>query len=134
MVNAEPTRVVVSPRAAANLKRSLILAVPVGVAFLLLLTLIGHPLAGVFIMVGLALGIANVWAVQRAVVNYGQGTSKRAFLGSVLGRLGALTVLGLVPAYFLRPDGFGVIGGIAIFQAMMVTGSIVSMSRELRRS
>lgn len=134
MVNAEPTRVVTSPRAAANLKRSLILAVPVGVAFFILLTLIGHPLAGAFVMVGLGLGFANVWAVQRAVVSYGQSASKGAFLRSVFGRLGALTVLGLVPAYFLRPDGFGVIGGIAVFQAMMVTGSIVSMSRELRRS
>ncbi|MGA8116757.1 MAG: hypothetical protein WCA46_24240 [Actinocatenispora sp.] len=134
MVNAQPSSVAISPRAAANLKRSLVLAIPVGLAFFLLLALIGHPLAGLFVMVGLGLGFGNVWAVQRAVVSYGQSASKGAFLRSVFGRLGALTVLGLVPAFFLRPDGFGVIGGIAIFQAMMVAGSIVSMSRELRRS
>lgn len=134
MVNAQPSGATVSPRAAANLRRSLILAVPVGALSLVVLALLGHPLGGLFVIVGLALGIANVWAVQRTVVRYAENPSKAAFLRSVFGRLGALTILGLVTAYFIRPDGFGLLAGIAIFQAMMLTGSMVTMSRELRQS
>ena len=134
MVNAQPSGVTVSPRAAANLRRSLILAIPVGGLSLLILALVGHPLAGLFVVIGLALGMANVWAVQRTVVRYGENQSKFAFLGSVFGRLGLLTIVGLLAAYFIRPDGFGLLGGIAVFQAMMLIGSMVSVSRELRGS
>lgn len=134
MVNAQPSSVAVSPRAAANLKRSLVLAVPVGVASFLLLTLIGHPLGGAFVVLGLALGFGNVWAVQRSVVRFGQNQSKGGFLRSVFGRLAVLTIAGLAAAYFVRPDGFGLLGGIALFQVFMLVGAMTSMSRELRRS
>lgn len=134
MVNAQPSSVVVSPRAAANLKRSLVLAIPCGGLSLLLLALLGHPLAGLFVVAGLALGFGNVWMVQRAVVRFGENQSKASFLRSVFGRLGLVTLIGLTAAYFIRPDGFGVLCGVAIFQVLMLLGAMIPMYRELRRS
>ena len=75
MVNALPSGVAVSPRAAANLKRSLVLAMPIGALALLVLALLGHPLAGVFVVLGLAFGVLNTWLMQRSVVRYGERRS-----------------------------------------------------------
>ncbi len=134
MVNAQPSGVVVSPRAAANLKRSLVLAIPCGLVSLLILALLGHPLGGLFVVIGLALGFVNVWLVQRTVVRFGENHSKSAFLRSVFGRLAGLTIVGVVSAYFIRPDGFGVLAGIALFQVLMLIGAMTPMMRELRQS
>jgi heme O synthase-like polyprenyltransferase len=44
---------------AANLRRSVILAACLGLASVVVLGLIGHPLMGMFVCIGLALGALN---------------------------------------------------------------------------
>ena len=133
MVNALPSGLAVPPRAAANLKRSLVLAMPIGALALLVLALLGHPLAGVFVVLGLAFGVLNTWLMQRSVVRYGERRSKGGFVGGMLGRLFLLTAASLVAVFLVRPDGIGLLAGIAIFQALVLFGAAVPVFKELRR-
>lgn len=133
MVNAIPSGLAISPRAIANLKRSLILALPCGGLSLLALALVGHPLAGLFVVVGLALGALNTWLVQWSVARYGDNRRKRRLVGSTVGRLAMLTVASLLAIYFIRPDGAGLLAGIAIFQVIVLVGAAVAVLREMRR-
>jgi hypothetical protein len=133
VVNALPSGVAVSPRAAANLRRSLVLAIPFGGAALLILALVGHPLAGVFVVLGLGFGALNARLVQRAVVRYGANQSKGGFVGQMLGRLFLLTLVSLGAVFLIRPDGAGVLVGIAIFQVIVLLGAAIPVFRDLRR-
>lgn len=133
MVNALPSGIAVSPRAAANLKRSLVLAIPCGGVALVILALLGHPLAGLFVVLGLGCGGLNGWLVQRAVVQYGASQSKGGFVAQMLGRLFLLTLLSLGAVFLIRPDGAGLLAGIAIFQVMVLLGAAIPVFRELRR-
>lgn len=134
MVNAPPSGVVVSPRASANLKRSLVLAIGVGAVALVVLVLLGHPLAGLFVVVGLGLGALNTWLVQRSVVRYGETQRKSGFVGSVVFRLGIVTVAALAAVWFIRPDGIGLLAGVAVFQVIMLVGATLPLYKEYRRS
>lgn len=132
MVNALPSGVAVPHRAAANLKRALVLALPFGVLALLGLTLLGHPLAGLFFVVGLGLGWVNTRLVQQSVVRYRINNSKGAFVAAMLGRLGALTAAALVAVFLVRPDGAGVLAGLAVFQVIVLVSATIPVLKELR--
>ena len=133
MVNALPSGLAVPPRAAANLKRSLVLAMPIGALALLVLALLGHPLAGVFVVLGLAFGVLNTWLMQRSVVRYGERRNKGGFVGGMLGRLFLLTAASLAAVTLVRPDGIGLLAGIAVFQVIVLLGAAVPVFRELRQ-
>ena len=132
MVNALPSGVAVSPQAAANLKRSLVLAIPCGLLLLVVLALLGHPLAGLFVVVGLGFGWLNTRLVQQSVVRYRVKGSKGAFVVSMLGRLGLLTAAALLAVFLIRPDGAGVLAGIAIFQVIVLLTAAIPVLKELR--
>jgi hypothetical protein len=87
-------------------------------------------------MVGLAAGGLNTYAVQRAVARFatGQLGGKRVFIGGVFMRLGALTLFALAIAFLVRPDGLGVVGGMAGFQLVMVGTASVPVFKELRKA
>lgn len=133
MVNALPSGLAVPPRAAANLKRSLVLAMPIGALALVALALLGHPLAGLFVVLGLAFGVLNTWLMQRSVVRYGERRSKGGFVGGMVGRLFLLTAAALGAVSLVRPDGIGLLAGMAIFQVIVLLGAAVPVFREMRR-
>jgi len=132
VVNALPSGVAVSPRAAANLKRSLVLAIPCGLLLLLALSLLGHPLAGLFVVTGLGFGWLNTRLVQLSVVRYQVNGSKGSFVVGMVSRLGLLTVATLLAVFLVRPDGAGLLAGIAIFQMIVLVGAAVPVLKELR--
>jgi hypothetical protein len=115
-----------------NLKRSLVLALAGGVPALLVLAVLGHPLAGFFVVLGLALGFLNTWLVQRSIVRFGAKRSKGGFVTGMLGRLFVLTALSLGAVALVRPDGLGLLAGIAVFHMIMLVGAAVPVFRELR--
>lgn len=134
MVNESPA-VGIPQHAAANLRRSAIVALPTGAVALAILAAIGHPAAGGFVFLGLALGALNTHLVQRSVVRFaaGAGTDrKRRFIGNVLVRLGAITLVALAIVALVRPDGLGVLGGLAIFQFLMLGVASLPVFKELR--
>lgn len=136
-VNADAPRLAVPVRAAANLKRSLLVALPFGVGALVLAALAGHPLAGGLVFVGLALGALNSWLVQRSVVRFGESDSadkKKKFVLGSIGRLALITLVAAVILVVTRIDGLGVLAGLALFQLIMLGGAVVPMVKELRKS
>jgi hypothetical protein len=121
----------------ANLRRSLIVAACLGGLGLLVLALTGHVAMGLFGCLGLALGAFNTRLVQRSVVAFGssEASNKKArFTRSVLGRLGAITLIAVACALLVRPDGLGVIVGLAVFQLLMVGSAVGPAFKELRQS
>lgn len=122
--------------AAANLRRSMLVAVPLGIVAIGLLALVGHPIAGLLVCVGLALGALNSRLVQRSVARYAgsAGQGKRRFIGGVFGRLTVISVIGLGLCLLLLPDGLGVLGGLAAFQILMLASASMPLIRELRKA
>lgn len=119
--------------AAANLRRSIVISTCLGVAALVATTIAGHPLMGMFACVGLALGAVNTRILQRSVIRHATaGSTKRQFRGGVMGRLGVITVLAILAALIVRPDGLAVVAGLAVFQVLMLVGAAVPVLRSLR--
>jgi hypothetical protein len=120
--------------AAANLRRSALIGAALGVVALVVLSVAGHPLAGVFGLLGLALGAINNRMLQRSVVRYATHAevSRKQFRRGVMARLGVITLLALALGFFVRPDGLGLFFGIAAFQILMLIGASVPVFRSLR--
>jgi|SRR3954469_590187 len=120
--------------AAANLRRSTIVASALGLLSIAVLALSGHPFAGMFGCLGLALGALNNRMLQRSVLKYGEHETIRRleFSRKVFARLGLITVVAFGCAFLLRPDGLGVFVGLAVFQVLMLVGAAVPVFRSLR--
>ena len=133
-VATSPVDAVPPVDAVANLRRSAIVAAGLGLVSIVALAFVGHPLMGVFVTLGLALGALNNWMLQRSVTKYASSESmkKSQFTGKVLVRLGLITVIALGFALLDRPDGLGTFAGLAIFQVLMLTGAAVPVFRSLR--
>jgi len=121
--------------AARNLRRSVIIAAVVGVASVIVTGLLGHVLMGIFAFVGIALGAGNTWLVQRSVVAYANSevvNKKALFTKNVAFRLAIITVIAVVAALLVRPDGLGVMCGLAFFQITMIGGATVPVYKQLK--
>lgn len=121
--------------AAANLRRSSVVAAVIGGAATIALSIVGHPLMGVFGCLGLALGALNNRMLQLSVVRYASADgaiSKKRFNGGVMGRLGLITLVSLGIALISYPDGLGVFVGLAVFQVLMLVGAALPVFRSLR--
>ncbi len=120
--------------AAANLRRSSIVAAGLGVASIVVASLLGHPLMGVFATLGLGLGALNNHALQTSVQKYaaGDAINKLGFTRKVLLRLSAITLVAIGFALIVRPDGLGIFAGLAVFQILMLIGAALPVFRSLR--
>jgi hypothetical protein len=113
-----------------------IMSAGLGVLGLIVLGLLGHLAMGAFLILGLVLGAGNTWLVQRSVVMYANseaGNKKGRFTRSVLGRLGIITLVALGCLLLVRPDGAGVLAGVAIFQMLMLGGASVTTFKQLKQ-
>ena len=96
--------------------------------------LLGHPMVGVFFGIGLALGLANAILVQRSVESItaqDHPLKSKMALNSAT-RLLAMTVVGLTIAFVFRPQGLGVVFGMALFQVVLVLSTALPVMRKLR--
>jgi hypothetical protein len=121
---------------AANLRRSILIAMPVGLALLVVCAALGHAVAGLLLLVGLAIGAGNTLLVQRSVVTYASAAGhgrKQRFVGGALARLGLITAISVVAMLLVRPDGLGLLGGVAVFQMLMLAGATAPLIKELRK-
>jgi hypothetical protein len=122
--------------AAANLRRSVVVSAVLGAAAIVVLSIEGHPLMGVFGFLGLGLGAYNNRLLQKSVLRYAisEQVGKKQFRRGVMGRLGLITLLAIGLAVLVRPDGLGVFVGLAVFQILMLIGAAVPVFRSLRPS
>lgn len=123
---------------ARGYRYALILAAIVGVAAVVTCALTGHPLAGMFICVGLALGGWNsrrLWTDTEQLVD-GTRTPGERWRGpavtSSARRLGLITLIAFLVALAYRPVGWTVFVGLVLFQVMMVLTVAPPLRRVIR--
>jgi hypothetical protein len=116
------------------IRRSAIVAAVVGVVAAVALVLTGQAMWAVFVVIGLALGVANLVMVQRAASMYAAraGTGKKGFAVGAFGRLAIISVIGIGCAFMFRPAGIGVIVGVAVFQFIAAIVAALPITREVR--
>ena len=122
--------------AAANLRRSTLVGAVLGALAIVVTSMYGHPLMGVFGCVGIALGALNNRMLQTSVIRYASTpeVGKKQFRRGVMARLGLITLLALAVGVFVQPDGLGVFVGLAVLQVLMLIGAAVPVFRSLRPS
>ena len=93
-----------------------------------------HPMVGVFFGVGLLLGLLNALGVQRSVaaITADAHPLKKKMAMNSAGRLLIITVIGLTVAFVFRPDGLGVVFGLALFQVLLVVSTALPVWKKLR--
>jgi hypothetical protein len=111
-----------------------VLSAVLGVVAIIVLSIEGHPLMGVFGFVGLGLGALNNRMLQRSVLRYAlnETVGKKQFRRGVMARLGLVTLIAFGFGILLRPDGLGIFVGLAVFQLLMLIGAAVPVFRSLR--
>jgi len=112
----------------------LIVCPVVGLAGLIVLSVLGFPVAGIALCAGLFIGFINSRMViaQAAKFTQMESPDKRALAFGVIQRLGVLTVIALLIAFAFRPQGFTVFIGLAVFQLLMMGAAAGAMARQLR--
>jgi hypothetical protein len=96
--------------------------------------LLGHVMVGVFFGVGLGLGLLNAVLVQRSVdaITAEAHPLKRKMALNSATRLLVLTVIGLTIAFIFRPQGLGVVFGMALFQVVLVISTALPVMKKIR--
>ena len=96
--------------------------------------LLGHVMVGVFFGIGLALGLLNAVLVQRSVdaITANAHPLKRKMALNSATRLMVMTVIGLTIAILFRPQGLGVVFGMALFQVVLVISTALPVIKKLK--
>ena len=97
-----------------------VLAVGAGIGF-------GYPLVGPGVILGLGLAVFNNRMFQLSAARYTTEEGKvvrKPFASSVAVRLGLCTVVAMVLVWVLPPLGWGVIGGLAGYQMLLLVNSL----------
>ena len=96
--------------------------------------LLGHIMVGVFFGIGLGLGLLNAILVQRSVesITAEAHPLKRKMALNSATRLLVMTVIGLTIAFVFRPQGLGVVFGMALFQVVLVLATALPVMRKLK--
>jgi ATP synthase I subunit len=96
--------------------------------------LLGHLMVGVFFGIGLGLGLLNAVLVQRSVeaITANAHPLKRKMALNSATRLLVMTVIGLTIAFIFRPQGLGVVFGMALFQVVLVISTALPVMKKIR--
>lgn len=96
--------------------------------------LLGHPMVGVFFGIGLGLGLLNAILIQRSVesITAEEHPLKRKMALNSATRLLVMTVVGLTIAFIFRPQGLGVVFGMALFQVLLVVSTALPVMKKLK--
>jgi hypothetical protein len=118
------------------MRRTVIGAIVAGVIGSALAVLLGHPLFAPGLILGLALAVANHRVFQSSALRFStpEGVlNRKPFAGSVALRLGVCTAVA-IGLLIVEPSlGWGVISGLALFQALILLNAIVALARYQRQ-
>lgn len=105
-----------------------VVAAGIGTAF-------GHPWFAAWFLLGglLALLNAKLAVLKVATVTAENEPRKAPVAVNSMVRLGVVSVIAIVIAYFFRPDGLGVIFGLAVGQIVLVLSTVIPVLKGLRQ-
>jgi hypothetical protein len=118
-------------------RRTAIASILVGVVCAGIALLIGQPYFVPGLAIGLVLAIANHRVFQSSAMRFTTPEGvlhRKPFAGSVALRLGACTAVAVGLLIVKRPVGWGVVAGLALFQAIMLASALVSLLRYSRQA
>ncbi len=117
-------------------RRTVIAAIIAGVLGGAAAVLLGQPLFAPGLAIGLALAVANHRVFQSSALRFTtpEGVvNRKPFAGSVALRLGACTAVAIGLLIVEPPMGWGVVVGLALFQALMLFNALVALLRYQRQ-
>ena len=117
-------------------RRTVYSTLAVGVVAAGIAILLGQPLVAPGLALGIGLAVANHRVFQSSALRFTtpEGViSRKPFAGSVALRLGGCTAVAIGLLIVDRPVGWGVVAGLAMFQAVMLLNAIVSLVRYQRQ-
>lgn len=126
-----------SRNALLTFRRAALGSLATGGAAVLVLALLGHPLLGLYALLGIALGAANGYFMYRSLrglASQEREVTRKRVAGSSLSRLGAITAIALAIGIAARPDGLAVFFGLAFFQLAATASALLPNLKEARRS
>jgi hypothetical protein len=109
------------------LRRTRITALGLGVVSLVVAAAVGYPLVGLGITVGLVFGAINTRWIDGSVTalkNVAPKASRRPLAMRTLARLAVTTAVVLLLLFFVTAMGFGVLGGLVLYQAAFLSSMI----------
>ncbi|WP_188490622.1 ATP synthase subunit I [Williamsia phyllosphaerae] len=123
------------PEIPLSLARPAIIASVLAVVVLVISGFLGHIFFGVWFAAGLVLSLLNAKMVQASVgaATASDNPRKKPVVLNTAVRLGLITVAALVIAFFFRPDGLGVMFGLALCQVIVVLSTVIPVMKGLRK-
>ena len=124
-----------SPAVPLNLRLPTILAAAIGALAIIGSIAAGSLAFGAFFVLGLFLGLGNMWLVRRDVIRVTSAAdpSKQSMALSSAARLVVITAIALVIGFLLKPVGLGVFFGLAVSQILLLTTTTVPVLKGLRQ-
>jgi hypothetical protein len=117
-------------------RRTVIAGIMVGLFAAGMAVILGEPLVAPGLAIGLALAVANHRVFQSSALRFTtpEGVlNRKPFAASVALRLGACTAVALGLLVVEPPMGWGVVGALAVFQALLLLNAVVALWSYLRR-
>jgi hypothetical protein len=113
-------------------RRTVSMVLVVGAAALVAAVSFGQPLLGLGACIGLSLGTLNFRMIGNSVARVsasGVENKRRPLALNTFGRLGIITVVTLGLMFFSHQLGFGILGGLAVFQVILLANVARSMAK-----
>ena len=125
----------VLPSVAFRPVRLAVVCVGIAAISIALASLAGATMFGVFLSIGLALGLGNALLVKLSVaaITADEHPLKRRVVFNSATRLIIITAIALAMAFAFRPYGFGSLFGLALFQVILVLSTVIPVWAKLRR-
>ncbi|MCK0173231.1 MULTISPECIES: hypothetical protein [Mycobacteriaceae] len=124
----------VLPAVAFRPVRLLIICVALSGLAAVAATWVGYPMVALFFAIGLGLGLGNAVMIRRSVLSITAKDHplKRNMAMNSATRLLIMTVIGLTIAYIFKPQGLGVVFGMALFQVILVASTALPVVKKLK--
>jgi len=117
-------------------RRTAFEAIAVGMVAAGVAIIVGQQLFAPGVAIGLALALTNHRVFQSSALRFTtpEGVvNRKPFAGSVAVRLGVCTAVAVGLLIVKQPVGWGVIAGLALFQATMLLNAVIALIRFQRR-
>ncbi len=117
-------------------RRTALTAIVIGVIGSVVAIVVGQPYFVTGLALGLVLAIANHRVFQSSAMRFTSpegAVNRKPFAGSVALRLGVCTAVAIGLMIVDQPVGWGVISGLALFQATMLGHAVIALLRFQRR-